>query len=97
MRFEWNEEKSRENLAKHRVSFERAKLVFDDPYVLSVPDDCEFEERWRTMGLVNEVMVLLVVHTLKEGSDDEIIRIISARKATRRETEIYEAAAGNTD
>ncbi len=90
MNWVWDNEKARRNLAKHKVSFERAKLVFDDPRHLSLPDDCETEERWRTMGLVNGVAVLVVVHTLEEQDDEETIRIISARKATRRERGIYE-------
>lgn len=90
MKWEWDEEKARHNLAKHKVSFERAKLVFDDPHHVSLRDDCETEERWLTMGLVNGVVVLLVVHTVEERNDEEVIRIISARKATRRERERYE-------
>jgi uncharacterized protein len=90
MQFIWDEEKARRNLAKHKVSFERARLVFDDPRALSLRDDRESEERWLTMGLVNGVVVLLVVHTLEEQDREEVIRIISARKATRRERERYE-------
>jgi uncharacterized protein len=95
MRFEWDEEKNRSNLQKHKVSFERAVLVFDDPLALSVPDDYELEERWKTMGLASGVVVLLVVHTFREKVDEEVVRIISARKATRSEREIYEKAAEN--
>jgi uncharacterized DUF497 family protein len=94
VRFEWDEGKSRKNLDKHLVSFERASLVFKDPQFLSLPDEYEFEERWRTMGLVNGVVVLLVVHTMRRDNDEDVIRIISARKATRREREIYEEITG---
>ena len=53
MRFEWDEEKDRGNLAKHKLSFETARLVFDDPLAVSVPDRVvEGEERWRTLGRV---------------------------------------------
>jgi uncharacterized protein len=90
MRILWDEEKNRRNLAKHKVSFERASLIFQDPLTLSVPDPCEHEERWQTLGLVNGVVVLLVVHTVGEQEDEEVIRIISARKATRVEREAYE-------
>ncbi len=89
MLFEWDEEKSRQNLAKHKVSFERARFIFDDPHNVSVQDDCETEERWRTMGLVNGVVVLIVVHTVEERDHEEVIRIISARKATPSERETY--------
>lgn len=90
MRWDWDEDKARSNLAKHKVSFERAQRVFDDPHHVSLRDDCETEERWLTMGLVDGVVVLIVVHTLEEHDDEEVIRIISARKATRRERESYE-------
>jgi uncharacterized protein len=90
MRFVWDEQKSRRNLAKHKVSFDLAKLVFDDPMHLSIPDPYESEVRWRTMGLVKGVVVLLVVHTLEEKDGEEEVRIISARKATTFERQAYE-------
>jgi uncharacterized DUF497 family protein len=91
MRITWDEEKSQSNLAKHGVSFDRAKLVFDDPWQLSQLDPCEDEERWQTLGLVNGVVILMVVHTVKEQEhEEEEIRIISARKATRIERKAYE-------
>ena len=89
MQFAWDGEKSRRNLAKHKVSFERATLVFNDPYCVTVPDESGTEERWLSMGLVNGVVVLLVVHTVEERDDEEIIRIISARKATPSERKTY--------
>jgi len=93
MRFVWNEEKSRSNRAKHKVSFETAVLVFEDPYALSIPDGIvEGEQRWQTLGLVGGVVVLLVAHTFEEEDGEEVIRIISARKATPRERMIYEQA-----
>ena len=59
MRFLWDEAKSRSNLAKHKVSFETAKLVFEDPFAVSVQDRIvEGEERWQTLGLVGEAVVL---------------------------------------
>lgn len=91
MRISWDAGKSRSNLEKHKVSFERARLVFDDPLHLTEPDPCESEERWRTLGLVNGVAVILVAHTLVEDKDgEEEIRIISARKATRVEKNAYD-------
>ena len=93
MRIFWDPEKSRSNLAKHKVSFERAKGVFDDPYHISEPDPCEDEERWRTLGVVDGVIILMVAHLEQEGSDgEEEIKIISARKATLREREAYETS-----
>ena len=90
MRFAWNEAKSRANQAKHGVNFELATLVFDDPLALSLPDPFEGEERWRTMGLVKNAVLILVAHTIEEEDGDELIRIISARKATRHERKAYE-------
>jgi len=90
MRFVWHEEKNRQNLAKHGVSFELAALVFDDPLQRSLPDPRGDEERWQTMGCVGGVLILMVVHTIKEEEDEEEVRIISARKATRRERRAYE-------
>ena len=97
MRFTWDEQKNASNLAKHGVSFERATLVFDDPRALSLLDDYELEERWLAIGLANGVVVLVVVHTLQEldNENEEEVRIISARKATRREGEIYERGCQN--
>lgn len=92
MRFEWDEHKDRGNLAKHGVSFEVAKLVFNDPNGLSLLDreSAAREERWLTLGSVAGMAVLLVVHTVYEDSDgEEIIRIISARKATAHERARY--------
>lgn len=91
MRFVWDEEKSRRNLANHKVSFEAAKLVFDDPRALSQIERVEDgEERWQTLGLAGGMVVLLVAHTYREEAGEEIIRIISARKATAYERKIYE-------
>src|SRR5271170_4559620 len=89
----WDEEKSRRNFAKHKVRFERAKLVFDDPLHISIRDPCETEERWRTLGLVNGVVILIVVHTIKEEENgEEEIRIISARKASPFERKAYDSS-----
>ncbi len=91
MRFEWDENKGRANLTKHGVSFETARLVFDDPLHLSMRDHFEHgEERWRTVGLVGGMVLLLVAHTDGEEDGEEIVRLISARKATRRERKRYE-------
>ncbi|HEY9140263.1 MAG TPA: BrnT family toxin [Bryobacteraceae bacterium] len=89
MRFEWDEDKNRRNLAKHKVSFETASLVFDDPQVLSIQDRVvEGEERWQTVGMVSGA-VLLVAHTYRDEAGDEVIRLISARKAIARERRAY--------
>jgi uncharacterized DUF497 family protein len=91
MRFEWDEAKDRHNFKKHGIDFETAKLVFEDPYVLSdidrVIDD---EERWQTVGTIG-VLVVLVAHTWWDEDGEEVIRLISARKASSAERKPYEA------
>ena len=89
MRFEWDEGKNRRNLAKHKVSFETASLVFEDPRALSVQDRVvEGEERWQTVGMVSGT-VLFVAHTYREQAGDQVIRLISARKAIAHERRAY--------
>jgi hypothetical protein len=93
MRFEWDEGKNRGNRVKHKVSFETARLVFDDPCHLSVQDRrVAGEERWQTLGRVGDVVILLVAHTWHDAGGEEVIRIISARKATPLERGRYEKA-----
>ena len=91
MKFEWDEEKARSNLAKHGVSFLTASEAFDDPDALTTPDrfvDGEF--RWRTVGRVGWAMILFVSHTYIDNAGDETVRIISARKAKTHERKAYE-------
>jgi uncharacterized protein len=95
MRYEWDENKNERNLEKHGLSFETASLVFDDPNALSIPDRIENgEERWQTIGMIENIVIVMVAHTIKleTESQEEIIRIISARKATRAERQEYEEA-----
>ena len=93
MRFEWDEAKNDANRRKHGLSFETACRVFEDPLVLSQPARVvEGEQRWQTMGEVAGVALVLVAHTIREGQDDEVIRIISARRATRHERKQYQQA-----
>jgi len=90
MWFEWDVNKNRTNKRKHGVSFELATLIFDDPHVVSELAESIEEERWLSIGLVNGVLILTVVHTWKERENEEIIRIISARKATHKEVQEYQ-------
>jgi uncharacterized DUF497 family protein len=93
VRYEWNDAKSETNKAKHGVSFELAKLVFDDPFhVAFVERVIDGEERWQAIGTVNQVIVLLVVHTYREQDGEEIVRIISARRASAHERKLYAQA-----
>lgn len=98
MRSEWDENKNRQNLLKHGIHFETAKLVFDDPYQVTTRDTtCQDEERWITMGAVGPGTVLLVVHTWFEENYEEVIRIISARTAESHERKFYEEAHKTTE
>ena len=91
MRFEWDPKKNTANEAKHGVSFETAAEVFDDPFQLSRQDRHEDgEERWQTLGMLDGVVILLVAHAYYESGGAEVIRIISARKATPNERRAYE-------
>jgi len=95
MRFEWDEGKNRRNLAKHEIDFETAVLVFDDPYHLVLEDRVvDGEQRWKALGLMGSTTVVLVVHTYQEADDEEVIRIISARRAIRAERKDYDEAHG---
>lgn len=93
MKFTWDNNKNAINKAKHGISFDTAKLVFDDPFHISIQDRHENgEERWQTLGLINNQIVLLVAHTIYQENHTEAIRIISARKATKQERSRYEHA-----
>ncbi|HET7107784.1 MAG TPA: BrnT family toxin [Candidatus Acidoferrum sp.] len=93
--FSWDEAKNRSNQKKHDVSFEAATLVFEDPHQLSrLERVVEGEERWQTVGNAGGIVLLLVVHTWREGpASEEQIRIISARRANKLEREFYEEGA----
>jgi uncharacterized DUF497 family protein len=91
MRFEWDDRKNRQNLRKHGVSFELAQEAFSDPFCLTISDRMtDDEQRLWTVGRVENLTILVVVHTLRDESDEEVIRIVSARKATARERRFYE-------
>lgn len=91
--FEWNEAKNRTNLKKHGVSFEEAKSVFFDEYAVQFYDEEHFseEDRFIMLGMSNQSRVLVVCHC--ERADGEVIRIISARKATKKESGFYPRGA----
>jgi hypothetical protein len=86
--FEWDEEKAKRNLKKHGVSFEEAKMVFNDPFSITIPDPLhsDDEQRFINIGNIPKGRVLVVVYT-ERGSN---IRIISCRKALKKEKRIYE-------
>jgi uncharacterized protein len=91
VRIIWDQNKNQSNKVKHKVSFELASLVFEDPFHLSILERIENgEERWHTIGIVGSVVLLLVAHTSIELDGEEVVRIISARKATKKERHKYE-------
>jgi len=91
MKFDWDATKAAANVRKHGVSFEEAASVFYDPFQLSRRDQAHSidEDRWTTIGTSNRLRVLIVVTTERE---DDLIWLISARKANRAEVNGYEEA-----
>ena len=90
--FTWDQNKNKSNKIKHKVTFEQAKEVFKDNMALTVFDEnnSDNEDRWLTLGKVNNKSLLLVVHTHIEYNHNLAeIRIISARKATAKEKSAY--------
>lgn len=96
MFFEWDDAKNNINIQKHGLSFADVRGVFFDPFCLRVLDsrftDIHDEERWQALGTVNGVTVILVAYTYRDNDDQEVIRIISARKANKTERRSYEHA-----
>jgi uncharacterized DUF497 family protein len=89
--FEWDVTKAASNAQEHGIQFEDAMLVFDDPHALVEQDRFYGGKlRWRTLGLAGGIVLLLVAHTVRDERRDEIIRIISSRKATRKERKRYD-------
>lgn len=92
LHFEWDKNKNQSNIKKHGISFEEAKSVFYDENARLIPDPehSSIEERFILLGFSNKLRMLVVVHAYKEP--DEIIRIISSRKATKSESKYYNEA-----
>lgn len=91
--FEWDPIKARQNNRRHRVTFERAATAFLDPNALSVFDEphSKDEERWITLGIDRTGVLLVVCHTYREENEiSAMIRIFSARRATKNEEKQYE-------
>jgi len=89
MRFEWDLKKAEINQQKHGVSFEEASTVFDDYEALRIfdPDHSDDEDRFILLGMSSLTRILVVCHCYREH--DDVIRLISARKATRNESATY--------
>jgi hypothetical protein len=95
IRFEWDEAKNLANQRKHGVSFEDASEVFRDPLFVSLKDRIEDgEQRWQTYGKIGNKLLVMVAHTVREeymhDTTIEVMRIISARYASRKEQRLYE-------
>lgn len=90
IRFEWDPNKNEINKQKHKISFEEAKTVFYDPEALVIadPDHSDEEDRFIILGLSTKANLLVVCHCYRES--DTVIRLISARKATKTESKYYE-------
>ena len=90
LHFEWDETKAKANLKKHGVSFDEAKSVFLDDHARLIPDPdhSEDEERFVLLGYSSGLKLLVVCHCYR--TEGRVIRLISARKATRQESAIYE-------
>lgn len=88
--FEWDAEKAKENIRKHKISFEEAKTVFNDPFLMTFPDPehSASEQRCLNIGTCSKGRVLVIIHTERDAD----IRIISCREATPRERRVYEKA-----
>ncbi len=89
LRFEWDEAKNRENIRKHGVPFEEAQTVFLDENALRFfdPDHSHDEERFILLGMSFRLRVLIVCHCFRKN--ESVIRLISARKASKQETGAY--------
>ena len=89
MRFEWNPVKAVSNARKHKVTFEAAKSVFYDDFAVQFFDEQNSvgEDRFLLLGMSSDARLLLVCHCERE--DGDVIRIISARKATETEAQYY--------
>jgi len=89
VRFEWDASKNEANIQKHKISFIEAMTVFDDDNALYKPDTdhSQEEERFIILGISRNLRLLVVCHCYRES--DTVIRIISARKATKQEWNQY--------
>ena len=91
VRFEWGRKKELTNFRDHGVEFEEAKTVFYDEHAIEFYDEDHSlkEIRYLMIGLSSKFRILIVSYTIREGSDKDLIRIISSRKATKSEQKVY--------
>jgi len=86
MKYEWDSLKAAGNIRKHSVEFADAVIALEDEYALTIEDSCHNEQRFKTLGMGALLNILFVVH-IERGENN--IRIISARKADKKETKQY--------
>jgi uncharacterized DUF497 family protein len=91
MKVEWDPEKAAVNLKKHGIDFADAAVALEDDNALTIEDQSQGEQRFKTLALGPNLNVLLVIHAQR---DADTIRIISARKADRAETQQYYRVSG---
>jgi len=95
VRVEWDRAKNETNRTKHGIDFETAQLIFDDPFCITfVERVTDGEERWHAIGSIEKIILLVVVHTYREENSEQVIRIISARRATPKERRLYDQTIG---
>jgi len=95
VRVEWDRAKNETNRTKHGIDFETAQLIFDDPFCITfVERVTDGEERWHATGSIEKIILLVVVHTYREENSEQVIRIISARRATPKERRLYDQTIG---
>jgi len=90
LRFDWDERKNKSNRIKHGIWFEEAQSVFNDLHgrLFNDPEHSVGEDRFILLGMSSAARTLVVVHCYRES--DSVVRIISARKATKKEVRFYE-------
>ncbi len=92
--YEWDDDKNRKNVEKHGIDFETAKRIFDSPIVSRRDERKDYNEiRYVSIGIIDQVAIIVVVHTNRQDR----IRLISARPASRRERRIYYEQIQKTD
>ena len=92
--YEWDDDKNRQNVEKHGIDFETAKRIFDSPIVSRRDERKDYNEiRYVSIGIIDQVAIIVVVHTNRQDR----IRLISARPASRRERRIYYEQIQKTD
>lgn len=91
MKFEWDRNKEQTNIKKHGITFEQASYVFADPFALNIYDSehSDDEDRWVLLGKSLNRTLLIVIHTFRDDNNIELVRIISARKASKKENQTY--------